>query len=74
LKSTTNAILVHQIVSGNYKNIKVGAEINISGMNASQLDKLKSSVTAAGFNLVQNSTFSSDYSIQNIQAKDAKKP
>jgi hypothetical protein len=49
--STGNAILVHQIMSGNFKRLQSGQHINTKGMTTDQIDKLKDKLKTGGFTM-----------------------
>jgi len=62
--SVTNALIVHQVLNGNFKNAGVGTKIDIDGMNGAQLDKLKNAVNKGGYEFKQKESHSTEYSIQ----------
>jgi autotransporter translocation and assembly factor TamB len=62
--SVTNALIVHQVLNGNFKNAQIGTKIDIKGMTGNKLEILKSAVTKGGFELKQKEAYSTEYSIQ----------
>jgi RHS repeat-associated protein len=51
---TGNAILVHQILSGNYQSLKNGIQISTQGMSNDQINKLREKLQGAGYNFTSN--------------------
>jgi len=60
---TGNAILVHQILSGNFKRLTVGTQISTQGMSAEQISLLRGKLDAAGFELNSNGDTTYMYSL-----------
>ncbi|WP_207515435.1 RHS repeat domain-containing protein [Longitalea luteola] len=60
---TGNAIFIHQIMSGNYKNVIVGANIITYGMSEDHLKALKEKMNKGGFTLTQDKENSNVYTI-----------
>jgi len=58
-----NAILVHQIMSGNFKRLTAGTQISTQGMNADQISQLKSKINSAGFEFTSNGSSTYMYSV-----------
>ncbi|MBG9377053.1 hypothetical protein I5907_12485 [Panacibacter sp. DH6] len=58
-----NAILVHQVMSGNFKRLVDGTQISTQGMSADQIGQLKTKINGAGFEFNSNGNNTYMYSV-----------